>query len=281
MTLKLRKASQYSIEALTTAYNRSRKAYLVPMQMAPAELVAYIQHYDVDLAHSLVAELDGEIAGLIMLGVRPNRSWVTRLGVNHEARGNGVGRMLAKALLAESDQLGIPLNILEVIVGNDPAYHLFRQIGFEPVRQLLILERPAGDPAPEVNPVIHPLSREEVLTRLANRPRRQAWTNETETYTHVDALFGFRLRAENGEEAWLAYEAAEGKLSRLTYQLPDINPAHTLTLLLRHLHHQHPTLKTYTENIPADDPALPAFSALGYTEAFRRNEMLRQAEGSA
>lgn len=281
MTLKLRKASQYSIEALTAAYNRSRKAYLVPMQMVPAELVAYIQHYDVDLAHSLVAELDGEIAGLIMLGVRPNSSWVTRLGVNHEARGHGVGRTLAKALLAESDQLGIPLNILEVIVGNEPAYNLFRQIGFEPVRQLLILERPAGDSTPEANSTIQPFGREEVLTRLVNRPGRQAWTNETETYAHIDALFGLHLEAENGEEAWLAYEAAEGKLSRLTYQLPDINPAHTLTLLLRHLHHQHPALKTYTENIPADDPALPAFSALGYTEAFRRNEMLRQAEGSA
>jgi hypothetical protein len=45
--------------------------------------------------------------------------------------------------------------------------------------------------------------------------------------------------------------------------------------LLQHLHHQHPDLDTYTENIPADDYRVPAFIKCRYFEVFRRIEMHR------
>jgi hypothetical protein len=56
------------------------------------------------------------------------------------------------------------------------------------------------------------------------------------------------------------------------------NGDHVLIMqeLLNHLHTQYPEVDTYTENIPADDPRLPAFEELGYIEAFRRVHMFRR-----
>lgn len=277
MTLTFTKASHFSIEELTEIYNRSRKGYLVPMQLTPEGLAGYIHHYDLFLKHSFVALVNDEPAGLIMLGLRDNRSWVTRLGVINQARGSGVGRALVEKLLEESDQLEIPLNILEVIIGNDPAHRLFLGTGFKPVRKLLILQRPAGKMAASESP-IKILSREEIFECLDSRQGRQPWTNETETYRHVEHLHGFSLLMKNGERPWMAYQASDGKLSRLTYQPGEDDLVGSMTALLQYLHHQYPEFETTTENIPIDDPALPAFSALGHSIAFQRIEMVRQME---
>ncbi len=278
MTLTLTKASNYTIEQLTEVYNHSRRGYLVPMQMTPDALAGYVHHYDLALEHSFVAHVGSETAGLIMLGVRNGRSWVTRLGVTYEQRGGGVGQTLVEELLAESDRLGIPLNILEVIIGNEPAHQLFLRAGFMPKRKLLVLQRPAGSAIAPSLPVLM-LSREEIFTRLNSRQGRQPWTNETETYQHLAGLYGFSLQMENGERPWIVYQAAEGKLSRLTYDPGEADPVGSLTALLQHLHQRHPGMATTAENVSADDPALHAFTALGYTEAFRRVEMLRQPQG--
>ncbi|MEJ2758922.1 MAG: GNAT family N-acetyltransferase [Anaerolineales bacterium] len=277
MTLTLTKASNFTIEQLTDIYNRSRKGYLVPMQMTSEALAGYIRHYDLALEHSFVALVDDEVSGLIMLGVRPNRSWVTRLGVNNEQRGAGIGRRLVERLLEESDQLRIPLNILEVIIGNDPAHRLFLESGFVQVRKLLILQRPAGGPLAPSIPA-DSLSREEIFACLDSRRGRQPWSNETESYQHVEHLYGFSLRMDNGERLWIVYEASGEKLSRLTYHPGDENPVNGLTALLQRLHQRHPELATTTENISAEDPALPAFFSLGYSAAFQRIEMVRALE---
>ena len=90
-TVRLERASHFSIGQLTTIYNQARADYLVPMQTTVEQLGRYIFQYDVMLEKSWVA-LDGsEFAGLIMLGVRGKRGWVTRLGVDPHFRRRGVG----------------------------------------------------------------------------------------------------------------------------------------------------------------------------------------------
>src|SRR5512133_3105571 len=126
-SVRILPASQFTIEELTIAYNQTRVDYMVPMPMNAARLASYVKVYDVDMDRSWVA-LDGdEMLGLAMLGVRPGRTWVTRLGVLPNRRRRGTGEALSRALMDGTRELGRPLSILEVIKGNTPAYELFHK----------------------------------------------------------------------------------------------------------------------------------------------------------
>ena len=78
-TLVLLPASDFTVEELTDAYNRTRTDYLIPMPMNPNRMQEYIDLYDVDLSRSKVALEGDTIVGLGMLGVRSGMSWITRL----------------------------------------------------------------------------------------------------------------------------------------------------------------------------------------------------------
>jgi ribosomal protein S18 acetylase RimI-like enzyme len=277
---QLHLAGQFSIEALTAAYNQTRVDYLVPMPMNAARLAEYIRVYDVHLDKSFVALDDGEMLGLAMLGVRPGRSWVTRLGVLPVRRRRGVGRALTQALLDASTQVDARLTVLEVIKNNTPAYQLFAQSGFQATRELLVLRRPPGlPPFPPVGDVRR-LSRDEIEACLTTRPTRESWITQTESLVHVDGLMGLALSMPDGGRGVLVFEQQRhGKfiiiLSRLTLLTEQGEPATVGRALLTHLHHRYPELDTHIENIALDDPHLPAFFDLNYVESFRRIEMHR------
>jgi len=92
MTLQLVPASQYMIEELAGIYNQTRVDYLIPMPMNEEGLAEYVHDFDIDLDHSAVALIDGNLAGLGMLGVRGEECWVTRLGVLPNNRRVGIGK---------------------------------------------------------------------------------------------------------------------------------------------------------------------------------------------
>lgn len=277
MKLNLIPARNYTIEELTEAYNHTRVDYMVPMPMNAARLQEYVDIYHVDLDKSLVATYNERIIGLGMLGLRENRSWITRLGLIANQRGNGAGQAVMEGLLANSDQLGIEKNMLEVIKGNTPAHQLFRKLGFENFRELLILRRAPGQ-VPEASAPAVELDLETCLEKLAERSGEIPWTNQTETLYEVRGLKGFQVILPGGGSGWMVYQQTVFYLSRLMYDTEGPDPVNTMKALLGHLHARHPNTDTYTENIPADDPRLPAFEAFGYIETFRRIEMLRYPE---
>ena len=92
MTIEIISAAQFTIQELTNLYNQTRVDYLVPMPMNAGRLAEYIRDFDVDLSCSGVARADdGQALGLGMLGVRKNRTWITRLGVLPATRRGGAG----------------------------------------------------------------------------------------------------------------------------------------------------------------------------------------------
>jgi GNAT superfamily N-acetyltransferase len=277
MSLKLIKASQYSVEELTEAYNQTRVDYMVPMPMNAARLSEYIHVYDIDLDQSLVALEGDQIIGLGMLALRNQRSWCTRLGLVANSRGKGTGKALMQGLIANSEALGIPKTMLEVIKGNAPAHNLFRKLGFTDTGELLILRR-APKPAEASTAKVYPMNRGDIIFHLNNRPRMAAWTNQTESLAQVKGVTGFHVYTPDGGHGWLVYQRTLFNLSRLIYGTKDGDPIVIMRELLNHLHTQHPEVDTYTENIPADDPRLQAFEELGYIEAFRRVHMVRRVD---
>ena len=273
-TVRLYPASQYTIEELTSAYNQTRVDYMVPMPMNAARLAAYVKNYDVDMERSWVAVDGGEILGLAMLGVRPGRTWITRLGVLPVRRRKGTGEALTRALIESTCQLGRPLSVLEVIMGNHPAHQLFLKAGFQETRELLILRRPPGPPQPAQSSRPAWLEKEEVLDRLCSHPVHPAWTNELESFINAGDAQGVEVSLESGGRGWLVFRRQKFMLSHFVLHTEAGDPDAVAAALSMNLYNRYPHIDTYIENLPVDDPHLPALLKMGFFEVFRRIEMV-------
>lgn len=269
-------ASTLTIEELVSIYNRTRVDYMIPMPMNAARLEEYIHTYDVDLAHSFVAMQNGQPLGVAMLGVRPQRAWITRLGVIPDTRRRGTGQALVNGLLEQADTLGISFSMLEVIKNNTPAHQLFLKLGFYEVGELLVLRRsPTTSPPGPVVAEVQRLERLEALDLVGRDRGTQPWTNQSESMFNARDVSGLRMMLPDGSEGWLVYQRQKFTLTRLVYKTETGDPVKMANAFLSHLHYQYPRLDTQLENIQVSDPHLPAFYDMGYIESFRRIEMWR------
>jgi ribosomal protein S18 acetylase RimI-like enzyme len=273
--VELVSASRFSLKELTTIYNQTRVDYLVPMPMNIAKMTEYIHVYDIDLESSFVAMHEGQMFGLGMLGVRSGRAWITRLGVLPTSRRHGAGGALMVALLEAAERSGIRFTMLEVIKNNAPAHRLFLKLGFCEAGELLILRRPPGPPSAYPFGSVQWLTRPDVLALLETRPGLPPWTNQTESLHNATDIFGLKVTLDDGAYGWLAFQRGRYVLARFVMQTEQGDPATVGRALLAHLHDKYFDLDTQTENIPVNDPHLPAFYEMGYVESFRRIEMYR------
>lgn len=271
--LHLIPANQFSVEELTDAYNQARADYLVPMSMSADRLAAYLRVYDVDLNHSWVA-VDGEqVLGVAMLGIRPDRTWVTRLGVLPVRRRSGTGETLVRGLLQSTRKLGCRRSILEVIQGNRAAHALFLKLGFREIRTLYVLRRLAGTLEATSVSSSGWLNENQALELIRSHPARQAWTNEIESFINAGDAQGLRVDLSAGGWGWLVFREHEGLLSHFVFHTGAGNPGQVTQALLERLYRRYPDHETYAENLPDGDPHLPEILRLGFTEVFRRTEM--------
>jgi len=78
----------------------------------------------------LVAEIDGNVVGTVMVGYDGHRGWINYLGVDQACRRRGVGR----ALMTEAERLlrleGCPKINLQVRTGNTEVIEFYRRIGY-------------------------------------------------------------------------------------------------------------------------------------------------------
>lgn len=271
-------ANLFSYEELVEAYNETRIDYVVPMPMNVARMREYSTVYDINLARSCVV-MDGNIIqGLGMLGVRRNRSWITRLGVLPVGRRKGVGRFIMNELVRQSQViLGVDTVWLEVIKGNKPAHLLFKDLGFCETRELIVARRPPNPDAEIPGHIkyksVTPLDHEDALILLSHRKERPNWLNEIETFQHVKNLSALVVELENGGRGWVTYHAGLLQLTRVIVEVTAGDVAEVTSAILHMLHHRHKRQDTKTENL-FDEVQYEGFQDAGYFEAFRRIEMM-------
>ncbi len=277
--MQLFPASQFSIEELATAYNQTRVDYMVPMPMNAARLAAYIDSYDVNLDESVVAMEEQQVLGLGMLGVRPGRTWITRLGVLPTKRRHGTGEAIVQGLLNNTRQMGSRLILLEVIKGNEPAHQLFLKHRFSETRELMILRRPPGMPTVPCARRAAWMSREDALDLLREKGSqsesacRPAWTNQFESFENAEDVSGLSVDLGMGGCGWVIFRRQRFLLSHLTFFTEEGDPMVIASALISHLYQRYPSIDTYTENMFVEDPHLPALLKMGFIEVFRRIEM--------
>ncbi|MCS6870787.1 MAG: GNAT family N-acetyltransferase [Anaerolineae bacterium] len=270
-------ASQYSYDQLADIYNHARIDYIVPMPMNGKRMAEYVRDYDVNLDASAVA-LNGDNLelGVCMLGIRGERAWITRLGVIPERRGRHIGQFLTELMLANARTLGAQRVQLEVIRGNEPATRLFHKLGFEPVRDLMVVRRPPGAPHESLcvpNAEIEPLDNARIVALLREYEQTQcaAWTEEAASLRNSGNLRGLHVTLSSSESGWLIFQRLPFQLTHFVFGGVTSEPV--IQALLYHLHKTYSAQDTKVENLPIDHPAWQVMERFGYLEAFQRIEM--------
>ncbi|MCA9966429.1 MAG: GNAT family N-acetyltransferase [Anaerolineales bacterium] len=271
-------ADHFTYEELTDAYNQTRVDYLVPMPMNVARLKEYTRVYDVDLQGSCVAMHDNDMLGLGMLGVRRNRSWITRLGVLPSGRRHGTATAIMETLIQQARQRQLDQVWLEVIQGNTPAHTLFCKMGFRETRELIVARRP---PSPDSSngyadqvQKVTALGHDEAIALLAGRQHQANWLNETETMRNVRNLSALVVEFTNGRKGWVTYHASILQLTRIIVEVEHGDLTDTTAAILSVLHERYQHQDAKTENLP-DDAQWQGFVQVGYFDSFRRIEMVK------
>ncbi len=275
--MELIPADRFSFRQLTEAYNQTRVDYLVPMPMNEARLREYVYAYDVALAASCVAMRHKTTLGLGMLGLRPQRGWVTRLGVLPSGRRQGIGQTILEALLDAAARHQCREVWLEVIKGNEPAYQLFSKFGFTETRELIVARRAPGTEARRMVDMgvrrVTNLNHEEALILLAQPRERPNWLNEIETMSNLRNLSALLVEMNNGGRGWVTYHAGLLQLTRIVVEVVAGDPAEVTGPVLNVLHRLYKRQDAIVENI-FEDALWSGYQAAGYFDAFHRIEMM-------
>jgi CheY-like chemotaxis protein len=222
--------------------------------------------------------VDGDdMLGLAMLGVRPERTWVTRMGVLPNRRRRGVGEAILLYLLAASERLGIELVTLEVIKGNVPAYQLFLKWGFHETRDLIILRRPPGPPTRVPKGDLRWLDKAEAIELAQMRQFPLTWINDTPSLSNADHVIGLTVTLPDDSHGWVVFQKHKFYLTRLTIETVRGDPVAVGEALFACMYQRFPDMDTNIENVSTINRHLPAFFNAGFVEAFRRVEMYRVA----
>jgi ribosomal protein S18 acetylase RimI-like enzyme len=270
-------ASQYTYEQLADIYNQTRIDYIVPMPMNAKRMREYVENYDVNLDASVIATTEnGQPVGIGMLGLRPKRAWITRLGVVPNQRERRIGTFLMMHLIDRTREFGIEKVQLEVIVGNQPARRMFEKFGFAFYRELLVVRRPPKPHVPGTHPLVHQLyhlADDDIPAYLAQREPGASWVEETDSLLNSGSLKGIRVEMGVGGHGWAVFMCTRFQLQHIVLWASDEHHDEIIHALLYYIHELYPNRDTKVENIPQDHPNWRAFQQLEYVVAFRRTEM--------
>jgi ribosomal protein S18 acetylase RimI-like enzyme len=269
-------AKDYDFAQLADIYNQARVDYIVPMPMNAKRMQEYCEAYDIDLEASVIAKdrADGEVNGICMLGVRDNRTWITRLGVIPHRRRRHSGEFLMRSEFDESLRLDKSLMQLEVIKDNGPAHRLFTKLGFVATRELLVIRRAPSKVDPSLIPemTVEEIPDNEVFAYLEKRGSGAAWTEETVSLRNAGKINGLLVTLPDGEIGWIAFQRSLFQLAHFVLA-PDVSIG-MMHALIAAVHQKYPLQDTKIENVPLEHPTWPVFQEFGYIEAFSRIEML-------
>lgn len=134
----IRPATLDDITAITAIYNEAILTTVATFDTEPkseAERAAWFSAHDA--RHSiLVAEIEGGVIGWASLS-----QWSDRLAyaetaeislyVHSSRRGQGIGRQLTAAIVAEGEKAGLHTLIARIAAGNEASVRLHRAAGFE------------------------------------------------------------------------------------------------------------------------------------------------------
>ena len=274
----IRPASEVPRAAFVRALNAAYSDYYVPIFMTPRSFNEVARRESVRLECSAAAVRGKQIVGLGLLGVRGKRGWIGGMGVIPSFRGRGIGRRIMEYLLERARRLGLRDIQLEVITRNKPAFQLYRSLGFEVRRRLLVLSRESALLHPDSPASSEVLIRSrspslliDDLARLPGVPR--PWQREEAALRLVlKNLKGLEaLHPEGGDRTGVCLYATSSYhlgLFDLAAESEEVGEALLATVLGKY-----PLARASYLNVAENDPMLPVLRAAGFRETLSQFEM--------
>lgn len=160
-----------------------------------------------------VIEADGRLVGTTILTFPRGAGYVSSVAVDPAYRRRGFAKQLLQRAGEGARRAGRRYLVLDVLANNTPARTLYEAIGFRPLREVRMMVREGGPPAPAPSsPTIRPFRSADVrpLTEIA----RRAAPPEVEAVMPVtEAQFGgggVVTRTLEGETAAWVIDAGRG-----------------------------------------------------------------------
>jgi GNAT superfamily N-acetyltransferase len=257
--VKLLPASTLELSALVELFNAGFSKYPVPMRMDERGLCEHLDANGIDLDSSRVA-VEERVVAFALIALRGAAGWVGGMGTVPSRRGRGLGERVLRAGIEAARGHGARTIWLEVIDGNLPAIGLYRKLGFEPVRELLVWSlTPAGAASAAVQRVEPDIAHRWIA---ANRRSREPWQRADETVASLrvrgSAMWG--LLTERTGEIHAAALAAErpDRVSVLQVAALDAQAAAAALVAAGG-----GTRSVQLANVPEDEPASIAMRELG------------------
>ena len=142
--------SALSYDRLATLMTRAFAGYVAPVSVSAATLRGMVERDDILLDASLVARVDGDVAGLALVAVRPfraaTRTRLAAMGVVPGRRRTGVGSALLRRVVDDARGRGSRRLALEAFASNRAALRLYEAHGFVVERRLLGFTLPGAGP---------------------------------------------------------------------------------------------------------------------------------------
>jgi GNAT superfamily N-acetyltransferase len=272
MPISLAPASQIAFDVLFAAFNTGYQGYIVPVNLTADQFRTHLDHYDIDLDASCIAVLGDEVVGAALLGRRETRGWVGGIGIAPAHRNRGIGRQLMTALLDAARASGLKTVQLEVIIGNDSAYHLYQTLGFQTVRRLLILELAPAQVVEGSAQTTQPISPVEALAhyeRLHSTPN--PWQRERETLLKMAHQLSGWIASDNGQVT--AYGVAIVQVQTIRWLDLAGENDEILREMVAYVHGLQPAATARFVNLAEDDSVWHPLAVLGYSEVMSQWEM--------
>lgn len=277
--ITIRPASEVPLRDLVRAINAAYMDYYTPTHVTPDSFERLLKWESIHPDKSATVMEGRKIVGMGLLGIRGQRGWISAVGVLPRYRGHGIGRRLMNYLIEQARVADMDTVQLEVITQNERAYRLYRSLGFQVLRRLLILVWAEGPmPFPDPDPglrltigpeAVHTLVEEMQPLIIVRRPWRRERESLDATRHH---LLGLAARDTRGALLGACIYRVEGfqagilDIATATIEVGD--------MLLANLLRRGAVSHVSYVNLTDDDPLLPIFQDAGFEETLSQYEMI-------
>jgi ribosomal protein S18 acetylase RimI-like enzyme len=284
------RASDFSLEEVTRAFNLAFTGYYLPITQTPEGLSGMIEENDIHLSASLALVVDGALAGIGLVAMREERGWIGGMGIGPQLRRQGLGRQLLAHLLSNLRAAGARAVQLEALSVNAPALALYTEMGFRDGRELRVRQGPlrldggantliGGDESAQVRPVTPQYALQESVHFHQVAP---AWQREARTLSRMRHLpSGLGLWQGRHLRAYALYARQPGG-----YAIYDAGSCESaadtrreqIAALLVHLASGQEGVVARAINTPPGDALDDALGWLGCPVVARQREMVRRLD---
>ena len=138
--VEVRKIATEELEPLIEAQNEIFSDYMIPMRSSPEFFLDFLRSVGGSMSNILVATDGGRMVGYVNPVVDGREAWIGGVGVVPSHRRKGIAKKLMAAAEDACRDKGVDEMSLEVIVGNDRAYRLYRGLGYSETAVYLTAE---------------------------------------------------------------------------------------------------------------------------------------------